>query len=1108
MRLKLTQAGLLFIFLLAVGVTATAGDKLMMGERQTVPVVEGNNKVHYPCLKPHPKFQLSLPVEREHPWSLPKQALAAEFLDTIKILVLRYDFQYEAPDDPNTTGRGRMNLAIMDSAAVVDSAGHYIDPPPHDANYFNSHMRALKEYYEIVSEQKITLEWEIWPKTNDSVYTLPQPMSYYGRCDFSDVIAGLEEYFRDCIRLADTVSPDINFSEYESFFLFHAGSDRQNDIGFPETCNDLFTGYINYFNPDTVFVDNDSTFIQNALLMPETASQDNRATALNAVMAHEFGHQLGLVDLYSTATFMSQLGDFALMDNNGFGTGIDFGFPVGRVFGAIPLFPCAWSRAFLGFVDVVDYREGADIEVVAAEVISNGVKVARVPISDKEYYLIENRLVESDGFATGSQVDSLTNVILGPAYRDPGTQNITRSTEYDFLMPGSGLLIYHVDERVAGLDYNYDGESNFDDNQLQWIRDINGVTTERFIKLVEADGFVNFGGYYRAGYGSEEDMFRDDRNDELTPYTNPNTIDNTGNNSHIFIQNIERKWDSTGFTPVRMDSVIQFDVSNDRMVHNFPVRAGYPQFGISPIAADLNEDGQDELIVTSGDLLSVVTETGETFISKIDTCATCVPYMDSSYASVHPGRLNPVPLYAKLIGDAYTNPVVCDFPDYTGSGKLLAIGTSGAGGSVQIYRAEDGNDDGEADIAGPIVNVTGNPLALTFDTTNQLLYILTDAGWMFYRDSLSGFNKSVQFYSTVDSTKEFHGMARAGNGVVTLVGNATTSRLYYIVEDVALDISHLQEYITLGPIVVDLDRDGLEEVIVCSEDGLIVALTVDPNASQDYFLPYGVRQTDFMFRGNPIAGDADLDGYPDIIVGGVNYMYSFNREFLLTSDFPKEIDDRYPLDYMVAAPIMANLSYWSAIDANTDKPEIAFGTTVGNIYSIGAEETFGFPLSGGELGIGSPVFMNGQVDGRFGYLGLDGWFYLWRVDQDTQHKYWPMAGADQYGSFNFNESLLSDPPELAIKLPEERFYNYPNPVTTGETTIRYYLGSDASSVALTIYDFSGREIVSLEGTTVGQLDNEITWNCSDITPGVYRCKITADFNGTEETAFTDIAVIR
>jgi len=262
----------------------------------------------------------------------------------------------------------------------------------------------------VVSDGKITLSWDIYPPGPDSVYQLPQVMSHYGRCDFSEVVEGLEYYFIDCVETMDRESPEIDFASYQSVFLFHAGSDRQNDIGFPETCNDLFTGFISF--RDSVPVDNDSAAVHNGLMMPETAVQDNRATALNAVIAHEFGHQLGLVDMYDTRNFMSQLGDFALMDNNGFGTGIDFAFDAGRVFGAIPLYPCAWSRAYLGFVDVYDFRQGTDIVIGAAQMLSDSIKVARIPISEKEYYLLENRLVEYDNVMTGVLQDSATNVIL------------------------------------------------------------------------------------------------------------------------------------------------------------------------------------------------------------------------------------------------------------------------------------------------------------------------------------------------------------------------------------------------------------------------------------------------------------------------------------------------------------------------------------------------------------------------------------------------------------------------------------------------------------------------------------------------------------------------
>ena len=383
---------------------------------------------------------------------------------------------------------------------------------------------------------------------------------------------------------------------------------------------------------DTLRVDNDSTTIWDALILPETANQDNRATAMNAVIAHELGHQLGLLDLYRTDYFITNLGDFALMDHNGFHTSVDFKFGVGGVFGTIPVYPCAWSRAYLGFVDVVDFRAGTDIYIAAAEIATDATKIARIPISEHEYYLIENRqFIGFDQYLTGViqyPVDTLTREFTG---------------EYDFLLPGSGLLIYHVDEGVAGLNYNWETDSvvNFEDNKLQLD------PSRRFLRLIEADGVVDMSGYYEKGsrrFGSAEDMFRDDRKRSFTPNTNPPAIDNSGNNTHVRIEHIGR------LRPAgpgrRIDTVITFDLQTDGLVDGFPVRGGSPKFHLSPIVDDINLDGINEIIFASGRNLLAVTLDGENFIHQVSQCEPCTTYYDTCYASVydsitgHPHPLN------------------------------------------------------------------------------------------------------------------------------------------------------------------------------------------------------------------------------------------------------------------------------------------------------------------------------------------------------------------------------------------------------------------------------------------------------------------------------------
>jgi len=1073
---------------LAVVTTAVAEDKLLTGQKESVQVRPGDNRIMQRGLTPNRYVPGWGSLQRKNPWSLPKQALAEDFQQTIRVLVLRFNFQEEDPDDPITTGTGLMNLASplanpTDSATYFDSVGHLVDPPPHDSVYFDAHLRALSRYWETVSGGKINLSWDIYPPSRNGVYQLPHSMSYYGKCDFDSVVAGLERYFIDCIQLADKVEPGITFADYDAIILFHAGADRQNDLGFPETCCDLFSGFISF--GDSLPVNNGTHYVRTALIVPESANQDHRATALNAVMAHEFGHQLGLVDLYNTRNFFSQLGDFALMDNNGFGTGIDFGYPVGKVFGAIPVYPSAWSRAYLGFVEVHDFQQGSDIRVVAAEVLSNGIKIARVPISENEYYLLENRLVDIDGRETAMLVDSATYVFQGPTNLDKEFTG-----EYDFLIPGSGLLIYHVDEGVVGLDYNGDGVNNFDDNDLQWD------PNRKFVTLIEADGLINFGGYYVSGYGSKEDMFRDDGNNSFTPITNPPAIDNSGNNTHVYITNITRDTAVIGDKPVMLDSVILFDLENDKIAAGFPVRAGSPKYGLSPIADDLNGDGTDEIIIASGKNLLVFTTTGENFLRTLTDCDTV--FYDTAITSVHSDtsstQIHPLPLYVRVAEDITAGPVTGDF-GWVGSGKYVAVGTSSSGGRVNVYRLVDADADGQADTLSTFSTI-GIPIALSF---GDVLWALTDRGKVYRKPYGVDTPKTLHNFPN----EEYHGICRIGQALILMAGSSEETKLYYI-DDRPQDVDSfsLKTYYNFGPILVDVDCDNRPEIVAFSPDGRAIIVTVD-NAYQEHpsFSISKEAETGFHMTTNPIAGDVDHDGYPDIIIGGTNAIYAFNHELILKTDFPVEVNDRFPDDDVIAAPVIADIE-------SGGWPEMIFPTMVGNVYSFGSEMSYGFPLSGGERGAGSPVLFSDSTGGKLGYLGADGWFYTWDVDLDTVTNYWPMGGHDPAGTFAFNQSKLAEPRQYTNIFPEERFYNYPNPVVDGSTRIRYFLGQDAVQVNMKIYDLSGLEIAKLTGPTSSGTDHEREWNCSNVTPGVYRCMIEVDFGGHTETAFTDIAVIR
>ncbi len=1079
--------------------TVSAEDKVYPIIKISPDDTGGDNFVKHRCLTPNPAETIIPGINRDRAWSLPQKALDANQEVTLKVLVLRYNFQVETTDDPNTTGDGQMDLydpfgTPEDSAAYYNSIGHWIDPPPHDSIYFDAHMQALSRYWENVSDGKITLDWDIFPPAKDSLYTLPEPMNYYGKCDGDSVVNGLERYFIDCILLADAESPEIQFDDYQSIILFHAGSDRQNDIGFPETCSDLFTGYILF--GDSIAVDDNTHYVRSALMMPETASQDNRATALNAVIAHEFGHQLGMVDLYSTRSFLTQLGDFALMDNNGFGTGIDFGFAVGRVFGALPLYPCAWSRAHIGFVDVHDFRMGTDIKIAAAEMKTDSIKVARIPISENEYYLIENRLVEVDGIETGIRADAQTSVIQGPVeIISDGMGGFSfgdYTSEYDILMPGSGLLIFHVDESVASLDWDGDGLNNFDDNDLQWISD------QRFIKIVEADGLVNFGGYYRSGFGRAEDLYRDDRNNSLTPNTNPAAIDNTGNNTHIYLTDISRVADTFGVDITIDDRFIRFDLETDKLVPGFPVRAGYPDYGLSPIVDDLNKDGTDEIICASGNIVSVFTTQGENYLRKFysDTLVSPIFY-DVAFSSIDTGRQHAVPVFLKFNENqpVLAGPVTGYFGDDTTGEKLVAVGIptpdAATDGQLLIYRPVDYNDNGQAHFV-TFFFTEGTPIALTF---GDKINALTDSGIVYEKLTDASNQKTIlgRF-----SNEEYHGICKIGDAVILLAGDPDVTTVYALSNGQVDSLSISGNY-RYGPVSADMNCDGIFELVAITGDGDIALFSVDLAPLKISI--YKTYESGNEVTANPVIADIDVDGYPDIIFGGSNHIYAYNREMTLITDFPKQIDDRSYTNNTIASPVVADIEDGGEV-------EIIFPTDIGNIYSIGDGISYGFPMSGGEIGAGPSLVLSDSLGGYLGYLGGDGWFYLWQADEDNNNNYWPMGGSDPSGSLSFDMSKLGDPKQFSSSFDETKYYNYPNPVIDGTTTIRYFLGQDAENVELRIYDLSGVEVDVFNGSTIGGLHNEVVWNCSDVVPGVYRCLIDIKMNGNETKAFTDIAVIR
>jgi M6 family metalloprotease-like protein len=1159
------QFGLFFIIALIFLAGSAWGDKLL--------TIEGRQTIEDDPGAPDPPRafwsgraqERFLDLNRDNPFSLPKAALPAGLVDTITIVAIRVDFTYEDPDDPTTTGRGTFDL--RDTATFLAQEGHALDPGPHNRHYFEAHLRSMTQYWKIVSNGKLQLVYEVWPQASDSAYHLGKSISHYGG---QEPAFGLGELFHDALDAAHEAEGDglwfrDDRGRRKAIMIFHAGADRQTDLWFSytPTPNDLFTGFLTFDGPNRWFMDPDTTVIGEdivitgrdtiveGIILPETMVQDNRVTVMNAVMAHEFGHQLGLVDLYSTGTspFMTQMGDFALMDNMGMNTAAYLGEYGLGAFGTVPLFPMAWSRAYLGFDEVAEYTQGTSIELAAVKMQTEGVKIAKIPISSTEYYLLENRRSDLDG-PVGLRQDSTSNVILWPARYDPDGDSIMALPEYDLYLPigSAGMAIWHIDEMVAAMDYfPFDiFDNNFDGNTVQWD------PNRRFISLVEADGEIDFGGNYYTGFGKPIDLFYEGNNTAFGSYTNPPTISNDGGYTHIEIDNISAH-----------GMIMTFDLNQDKMAGIFPRRISIPTDpGLSAIAADLDGDGDDEIISVSGKKVLAMTSDGRSYIDPDGIWDTDPRNIDTIFSAIqsvtdaHSGK--PVdtgyalmPVFADVLGNVTAPPVVASFNDTT----VVLVGIDG-GLIYSFLPTRNAPDDGRAQLfkvrATP---AAGDVLAIIPDEANNLIHALYANGqwaWAAW-DAAGQVSAFRQFEGSIIGSCSFgqdYAFLFEGDGFSTLylIRNILPDG-WSVVDSVVID-----EIDFHTPVATDFDRDGLAEIILLSRTGHIFSFTGDETGLIPYESLYDFYTDDTAAAG-PSVGDISGDGFPELIIPGTNQIYGFDRHGISATDFPLSIDYGSPGQLVITQPVISDITgdnfpdivvstfdslpLWKSvalyyifypdtinypdsfivIDTTLDYSYFNYYSTV-HVVSPGISRIEGFPVSAGAYAIRQPgdtVIGAGTAlhlkDGNRGLLvttGASGWMNAWECEWSSGAAWWPMAARTPDGSGYLSLQELGEETTLSDFLPETKFYNYPNPATGERTWIRFYVNQPAS-ITLTIIDAMGDEIWEIQEDVIdGNSENEIAWDLSDIASGVYHCRLEAvSLSGSEsKVAFKTIAVVK
>jgi M6 family metalloprotease-like protein len=273
-----------------------------------------------------------------------------------------------------------------DLRVVVILAGFPDRPLTHDRAYFQTLVDRLVAYYTEVSSGRL----RIVPHLVGPVVTLPEPRARY--------VQRPGALARDAALAFVGADPDAAgaLRDAQGMIVFFAGVGRESHVegGDP---NDPWSNY--------AVVDPPVGGIHDACVIAE---EEAPPFSSFGVLCHEFGHLLGLPELYAPGAATHEgIGVWGLM---GQGTWLGHGDQ--------PPHPEAWSKARLGWVDVetIDHTT-TGVTLPAVTRAPRVVRIPAAPDTPQEYYLLENRLREGA----------------------------------DAKLPGDGLLVWHVDERVEGF---------------------------------------------------------------------------------------------------------------------------------------------------------------------------------------------------------------------------------------------------------------------------------------------------------------------------------------------------------------------------------------------------------------------------------------------------------------------------------------------------------------------------------------------------------------------------------------------------------------------------------------------------------------------------------
>ena len=303
-------------------------------------------------------------------------------LDTLHCIVILVDFD----DMPYTAGNFAATPEQFDS--LLFSRGLFA--PGSAADY----------YFEVSYGQALLIgEITNW-------YRMPQSSAYY-----ADGQRGFGYYPQNAQRLAEdaviAADPDIDFEPYDNnddgmvdgLFVVHAGPGYEN------------SGNLNHIHSHAWATSydmqtNDDVYISSYSMEPEESGGNDMVHI--GVFCHEFGHVLGLPDLYDYGYDSDGVGSWSIMSGG-----------VWSDNGRTPVHFDAWCKMALGWINPHTCNDNVSGERIDAVEYSPDIyQIYSQGTPFPQYWLVENR----------------------------------QRRLFDAYLPGDGLLIYHIDDTVPNND--------------------------------------------------------------------------------------------------------------------------------------------------------------------------------------------------------------------------------------------------------------------------------------------------------------------------------------------------------------------------------------------------------------------------------------------------------------------------------------------------------------------------------------------------------------------------------------------------------------------------------------------------------------------------------